>query len=136
MKLTPAASTSTSASPSFGSGRATSSRRSASAPPGAAIRTVFMPEEPGLGTRDSGLADRSLPLCRDLRRHVAPGVPRLFHRPLVLDRRDVARLLAEGDRFQDSPHDLAAPGLRQHVHEVQLTDDGDRPELLPDGVEE
>src|SRR5215471_9897102 len=123
MKLTPVASILTSASPSFGSGRGTSSYRRASAPPGVAIRTAF-------------IRRILLPLGRDLRRHLAPGVAGFFDGALVLDRRDVARLLAERDRLQDPAHDLAAARLRQHVHEVQLPDDRDRTELPADRVEE
>src|SRR5215470_6114382 len=123
MKLTPAASTLTRASPFSGSGRATSSSRSASAPPGCAIRTAFMP----------GLC---LPLRRHLRGHVAPGVPCLLDGPFILDRGDVAGLLAEGDGLQHPAHDLAAARLGEHVHEVQLADDRHGAQLVPHRVEE
>src|SRR5215510_11762371 len=55
--------------------------------------------------------------------HLLPGVPGLFHRPFVLDRGDVARVTVQHDCLEYAPHDLPAPCLRQHRHEVELADD-------------
>src|SRR5437016_6332980 len=86
------------------------------------------------GTADQG-GLVSAPV-RDNGPQLLPGFARLFDRALVLDGRDVARVFAEDHRLQDAPHDLPAPRLRQHVDEVQLADDRERPELLPHGREQ
>src|SRR5258708_40301548 len=73
------------------------------------------------GTADQGgLA--SAPV-RDNGPQLLPGLARLFDRALVLDGRDVPGVLVQDHGLQDAPHDLPAPGLRQHVDEVQLADD-------------
>src|SRR5438093_2502371 len=86
------------------------------------------------GTADQG-GLVSAPV-RDNGPQLLPGFARLLDRALVLDGRDVAGILAEDHGLQDTPHDLSAPCLRQHVDEVQLADDRERPELLPHGREQ
>src|SRR5438067_4178874 len=66
-----------------------------------------------------------------LLRHGGPCLARFLDRALVLDGRDVARILAERHGFQHSAHDLSAACLRQHVDEVELSDHRDRTELAP-----
>ncbi len=70
------------------------------------------------------------------RPHLMPGVPGFFHRAFVLDGRYVARILLLRHRLQHASHDLAATRLGQHVHEVQLADDGNRPEFMAHLVEQ
>src|SRR5215467_9827804 len=81
------------------------------------------------------LASR-LALRRDLGPHLAPGLPRFLDGAFVFDRRDVSRLATERHGLEHAPHDLAAARLGKHVDEVELADDGDRTELLPDRLEE
>src|SRR5205814_7450434 len=83
------------------------------------------------GTADQGgLA--SAPV-RDNGPQLLPGFPRLLDRTLVLDGRDVAGILVQDHGLQHAPHDLPTARLRQHVDEVQLADDRERPELLAHG---
>src|SRR5258708_37725096 len=79
------------------------------------------------GTADQG-GLVSAPV-RDNGPQLLPGFARLLDRAFVLDGRDVARVFTEDHGLQDAPHDLPAPRLRQHVDEVQLADDRERPEL-------
>src|SRR5438093_7095141 len=83
------------------------------------------------GTADQGGLD-SAPV-RDNGPQLLPGFARLLDRTLVLDGRDVTGILAEDHGLQNAPHDLPAARLRQHVDEVQLADDRERPELLSHG---
>src|SRR5688500_5095762 len=65
----------------------------------------------------------------------APGLTRLFDRALVLDRRDVARILVEDDGPEHTAHDLAAARLGQHGDEIQLADDRHGAQFAPHRVE-
>src|SRR5579864_6170829 len=75
-------------------------------------------------------AGRSAAGC-DLRLNRAPRLAGLVDRAFVFDRRDVARIPAENDRLEHAAHDLAAPRLGHHAHEVQLPDHRDRTEFPP-----
>src|SRR5579862_5959984 len=61
---------------------------------------------------------------RDLRLDRPPRRARLLDRALVFDGRHVTGVPALNDRPQHAAHDLAAPRLRHHAHEVQLADHG------------
>src|SRR3989442_1765583 len=73
---------------------------------------------------------------RHLVAHVLPRFARVFDRALVLDRRDVARVLVEDHGPQDAPHDLPAARLREQVDEIQLADHGQGSEVGADRREE
>src|SRR5262245_27916228 len=60
--------------------------------------------------------------------HLPPRLPRLLDRTLIFDGGDVARIAVEDHGPQHAAHDLSASRLRQHRHEVELADDGHRPE--------
>src|SRR5207245_4293932 len=66
---------------------------------------------------------------RHLVAHALPRFARVFDRALVLDRRDVARVLVEYHGPQDAPHDLPAARLWEQVDEIQLADHGEGSEV-------
>src|SRR5205085_10364260 len=107
----------------------TRSARATGEPSSFAISTLI-----ARGTADQGgLA--SAPV-RDNGPPLLPGFARLLDRALVLDGRDVAGIPVQDHGLQDPAHDLSAARLRQHVDEVQLADDRQRPELLAHRREE
>ena len=62
-----------------------------------------------------------------------PGVAGFFDGAGVLDGGDVARVLAENDGLENAAHDLAAAGLGEHVDEIDVVDDADRPQDFAHG---
>src|SRR5438477_5573865 len=83
---------------------------------------------------DSLVADE--PLLAQVSSHLLPRLARFLDRTLVLDCRDVTRVLVEDHRLQHAPHDLAASGLRQHVDEVELANDREGAEVVADSREQ
>src|SRR6266566_826808 len=76
------------------------------------------------------LAERHLPP------HSLPRLARVLHGTRVLNGRDVSRVLVQRHGFQDSAHDLSAPRLRQHAHEVEVPDHSHGPELTANSLEQ
>src|SRR5215831_4557166 len=54
----------------------------------------------------------------------------------LLERREVARVLAQLLGLEQAPDDFSAPGLRQLVHYPDGTGGGDRAELVPDVLDQ
>src|SRR4051794_12064000 len=73
-------------------------------------------------------AGASSDVCCHVFAELLPGGAGFLDRAGVLDGRDVAGVAIEDDGFEDATHDLAAAGLGQHAHEVDLADDGHRPQ--------
>src|SRR6516162_4661834 len=65
-----------------------------------------------------------------------PSVTGFLDRAFVLNGRDVPRILFLSHGLQHASHDLAAACLWQHVHKVQFSYDGDRPQFVTYLVEQ